>query len=35
MDKDKDIFSTLNECNTKIIFVGDDISLSFVGSDTI
>jgi hypothetical protein len=32
MDKDKDIFYDLNECNTKKIFVGDDISLSVVGS---
>jgi hypothetical protein len=32
MDKDKSIFSSLNECNTKKIFVGDDISLSVVGS---
>ena len=35
MDKDKDIFSTLNECNTKKIFVGDDRALSVVGSKTI
>jgi hypothetical protein len=28
MDKDRDIFSTLNECNTKKIYVGDDRSLS-------
>ena len=32
MDKDRDIFSTLNECNTKKIFVGYDRSLSVVGS---
>jgi hypothetical protein len=32
MAKDKDIFSSLNECNTKKIFVGDDRSLSVVGS---
>jgi hypothetical protein len=31
MAKDKDIFSALNECNTKKIFVGDDRSLSVVG----
>jgi hypothetical protein len=31
MAKDRDIFYTLNECNTKKIFVGDDISLSFEG----
>jgi hypothetical protein len=31
----EDIFSTLNECNTKKIFVGDDRSLSVVGSGTI
>jgi hypothetical protein len=24
MAKDRDIFSSLNECNTKTIFVGDD-----------
>jgi hypothetical protein len=35
MAKDKDIFSSLNECNTKKIFVGDDISLSVVGSGTV
>ena len=35
MAKDKAIFSTLNECNTKKIFVGDDISLSVVGYGTI
>jgi flagellar biosynthesis component FlhA len=35
MAKDKAIFSTLNECNTKQIFVGDDRSLSVVGSGTI
>jgi hypothetical protein len=31
MAKDKAIFSSLNECNTKKIFVGDDRSLSVVG----
>jgi hypothetical protein len=35
MAKDKAIFSTLNECNTKKIFVGDDRSLSVVGSGTV
>jgi hypothetical protein len=35
MAKDRDIFSTLNECNTKKIFVGDDRSLSVEGSGTI
>jgi hypothetical protein len=35
MDKDKSIFSTLNQCNTKQIFVGDGRSLSVVGSGTI
>jgi hypothetical protein len=35
MDKDRDIFSTLNECNTKKIFVRDDRSLSVEGSGTI
>ena len=34
MDKDQDIFSTMHECNTKQIFVGDDRSLSVVGSGT-
>jgi hypothetical protein len=33
MAKDKAIFSALNECNTKEIFVGDDKSLSVVGSE--
>jgi hypothetical protein len=32
MDKDKAIFFALNACNTKKIFVGDDRSLSVVGS---
>jgi hypothetical protein len=35
MAKEKAIFSTLNECNTKKIFVGDDRSLSVVGSGTV
>jgi hypothetical protein len=35
MAKDKAIFSALNECNTNQIFVGDDKSLSVVGSGTI
>jgi hypothetical protein len=35
MAKDKAIFSALNKCNTKKIFVDDDISLSVVGSGTI
>jgi hypothetical protein len=35
MDKDKAIFSSLNECNTKKIFVGDDRSLSVVGFGTV
>jgi hypothetical protein len=35
MAKDKDIFSALNGCNTKKIFVGDDRSLSVVGSGTV
>jgi hypothetical protein len=35
MAKDKAIFSALNECNTKEIFVGDDRSLSVVGFGTI
>jgi hypothetical protein len=33
--KDKAIFSALNECNTKKIFVGDDRSLSVVGCGTV
>jgi hypothetical protein len=35
MAKDKDIFSSLNGCNTKKIFVGDDRSLSVVGSGIV
>jgi transposase InsO family protein len=35
MAKDKDIFSTLNGCNTKKIFVGDDRSLSVEGFRTV
>ena len=35
MAKDKAIFSTMHECNTKKIFVGDDRSLSVVGSRTV
>jgi hypothetical protein len=35
MTKDKDIFSSLNECNTKKIFVGDDRSLSVEGSGIV
>jgi hypothetical protein len=35
MAKDKYIFSSLNECNTKKIFVGDDRSLSVVGSGIV
>jgi hypothetical protein len=35
MAKDKAIFSTLNECNTKKICVGDDRSPSVVGSGTV
>ena len=35
MDKDKSIFSTMNEFNTKQIFVGDDRSLSVVGSGIV
>jgi hypothetical protein len=35
MDKNKDTFSFLNECNTKKIFVGDDRSLSVVGSGIV
>jgi hypothetical protein len=35
MAKDKNIFCSLNECNTNKIFDGDDRSLSVVGSGTI
>jgi hypothetical protein len=35
MAKDKAIFSTLNECNTKKIFVGDDRSHSVEGSGIV
>ena len=35
MGDDKAMFSTLNDCNTKNIFVGDDRSLSVEGSVTV
>jgi hypothetical protein len=35
MAKDRAIFSTLNECNAKQIFFGDDRSLSVEGSGTV
>ena len=35
MARDKAIFSTIHECNTKEIFVGDDRSLIVVGSETV
>jgi hypothetical protein len=35
MEKNNAIFSSLNECNPKKIFFGDDRSLSVVGSGTI
>jgi hypothetical protein len=35
MAKDRAIFSTLNECKTKQIFIGDDRSLSVEGSRTV
>jgi hypothetical protein len=35
MANNRDIFSTLNECNTKKIFVGDNISLSVEGYGTV
>jgi hypothetical protein len=35
MAKDKAIFFSLDECNTKKIFVGDDIYVSVVGSKTV
>ena len=35
MGKDKTMFSALNNCNTKNIYVDDDRSLSVVGSGTV
>jgi hypothetical protein len=35
MDKDKNIFSSLNECNTNKIFVSDNRTISVVGSRII
>ena len=35
MAEDQAIFSTMHECNTKQIFVGDDSSLSVAGSITV
>ena len=35
MDKDKSMFSTMHECNTKQIIVGDDRPLSVVRSGTV
>jgi hypothetical protein len=35
MAKEKTLFFVLNECNTKKILVGDDRSLSVIGSGTI
>lgn len=35
MAKNKAMFSSLNYCNTKSIYVGDDRSLSVVGTGTI
>ena len=35
MAKDQAVFSTMHECNTKKIFVGDDRSPSVVGSGTV
>ena len=35
MGKDKAVFSTLNDCNTKNIFVGDDRSLIVEGFGTV
>jgi len=35
MDKDKAIFSTLNECNNKQIFFDDDRYLNVVGSKIV
>ena len=35
MAKDQTIFSTMHECSTKQIFVGDDRSISVIGSRTV
>ena len=35
MDKDKVVFSTLQDCNTKNIFVSDDRPLSVEGFGTV
>ena len=35
MGKDKAVFLTLQDCNTKIFFVGDDRSLSVEGSGIV
>jgi len=35
MAKKKAMFSSVNDCNTKNIYVGDDRSLSVVGTETI
>ena len=35
MAKNKAMFSSLNDCNIKNIYVGDDRSLSVIGSGTI
>ena len=35
MSKDQTIFSTMHECNTKQIFIGDNISLCVVGSGAV
>ena len=35
MGKDKAVFSTLNDCSTKNIFVGDDRSLNVEGFGTV
>jgi hypothetical protein len=35
MDKDKDIFSSLNDCNIKKKSIGDDRSLSVEGYNTV
>ena len=35
MSKNQAIFSTMHECKTKQIFVGDDRSLSVIGSGTV
>src|SRR6202020_1748453 len=35
MAKNKAMFSSLNDCNTKNLYIGDDRSLSVVGTRTV